>query len=103
MRVPPDELVVRADGHADPGAVAGVVLAAQLRALTTVLDTVSGRRRFVETLRRRLPDPAGVADDDPLPAALVCGDTEELFAAVGEVSWLMLARQLIDITSYYEM
>jgi hypothetical protein len=113
--------------------------AAELRALTTVLDTRQGRARFVETLRRRLPDPAEVADDDALPEALLSGDPEELFAVVADadgadlladddllangtvdgeplavpggaagfgfpdLSPLVIARRLINLTSYYTM
>jgi hypothetical protein len=121
---------------------------AELRALVTGLDTAAGRAAFLETLRRRLPDAATVADDDPLPGALAHGDPEELFAAVAaaggtaellggppgdggdppagppglftdplgsdggaavfgfgfpDLSPLLLARYLINITSYYTM
>ena len=111
---------------------------AELRALATRLDTRDGRAEFVGTLRRRLPDPATVADDDPLPLALAHGDADELFTAIAEaddtaelllggggpgdsgrgdlagpggaaafgflgLSPLVVARRLIDVTSYYTM
>jgi hypothetical protein len=106
---------------------------AELRALVTRLDTPAGRAGFLGTLRRRLPHPAAVADDDELPGALAHGDPEELFAAVAEadatvellglfpdllgpdggaaafgfgfpdLSPLIVARHLIHVTSYYTM
>jgi pimeloyl-ACP methyl ester carboxylesterase len=60
---------------------------AELRALTTRLDTPAGRAQFVETLRRRLPAQAAVADDDALPGTLAHGDPEELFAAVADAGF----------------
>ena len=123
------QLLHQAIGQSVDDAAAG----ADLRALATRLGTPAGRAEFVATLRRRLPDPAAVADDDPLPLALAHGEADELFATVAEadvtaelllggggsgglggsggaagfgfpdLSPLVIARRLIGITSYYTM
>lgn len=55
---------------------------ARLLELTGELGTAAGRESFLDALRDALPAPAAGPDEEPAPAALRTGDTEQVFETV---------------------